>query len=220
MNDSLPKLEALEAIVFDFDGVILESAAIKGNAFQALFADNTEHLDSIRTHHLANLGVSRFDKFEWIYKNLFHRPLSDAEREELGRKYSELVFTETTSCPFVPGALELIERLVGRKPLLIASATPQAELETVVRERGLEQFFVAVHGSPPAKGALLVEIIEAGGFEAEKVLMIGDGVSDLEAANHAGCCFLARVDEAAPRQPFPAKIHRIRSLADLAEILF
>ena len=220
MTDPLPKLADLEAIVFDFDGVILESAVGKGDAFQELFSEHHEHLKAIREHHLQNLGVSRYQKFDWIYRNLFGRELPDAERQELGEKYSELVFPRTVGSPFVPGALVLLERLVGRLPLFIASATPQTELEAVVRQRGLNRFFAEVHGSPPAKGTILVEIVEAGGFEAKRVLMIGDGVSDLEAANHAGCLFLARLDEAAPRQPFPTEIPFVRNLAEAAEALF
>ena len=215
MTASIPKLESLEAIVFDFDGVILESAAGKGKAFLDLFSDYPEHLEAIRAHHLANLGVSRFEKFEWIYGNLLERPLSEAESRELGRRYSELVFETTVASPFVPGALELLESLVGRSPLFVASATPQAELEAVIQRRGIDRFFTGVHGSPPAKPRLLAEIIETGGFDAERVLMIGDGVSDLEAARHAGCLFLARLDEAAPKQAFPAETPFVRTLAEL-----
>lgn len=220
MRDPLPKLGDLEAIVFDFDGVILESAAGKGDAFQELFSEHHEHLKAIRKHHLQNLGVSRYEKFDWIYRNLFGRELPDAERQELGEKYSELVFARTVGSPFVPGALELLERLFGHLPLFIASATPQAELEAVVRKRGLDRFFVEVHGSPPAKGTLLANIIETGGFKARSILMIGDGVSDLEAANHAGCLFLARLDEAAPQQPFPIETPFVRNLAEATEALF
>ena len=219
MKGPLPKLDALEAIVFDFDGVILESAAIKGAAFEELFADATEHLESIRAHHLANLGVSRFEKFDWIYENLFQSPLSASKRQELGHKYSELVFAESSSCPFVPGALELVERLSGRVPLFIASATPQAELEIIVRKRGLERFFAGVFGSPPAKGLTLAEIVGNEGFEADAVLMIGDGMSDLDAAREAGCLFVARIDEKAPAQPFPPDIPSVRTLHELESLL-
>lgn len=219
MHGPLPKLGALEAIVFDFDGVILESAAIKGEAFQKLFAAETEHLEGIRAHHLANLGVSRFEKFDWIYRNLLQKPLSEIESRQLGEKYSELVFSETINCPFVPGARELVERLTGRLPLFIASATPQAELEIVVRERGLEGSFAGVFGSPPAKGVALTEIVRAEGFDAEKVLMIGDGISDLDAARQAGCLFVARIDENAPPQPFPATTPRVQTMTELEQLL-
>lgn len=213
------QLDDLEAIVFDFDGVILESAALKGDAFLELFSDHPEHLEAITAHHLANLGVSRFEKFDWIYRNLFQQPLPESNRQELGRRYSDIVFTRTVGSPFVPGASELLEHLVGRVPLFVASATPQTELEAVVRKRELGRFFVGVHGSPPRKEKLLTEIVRHGGFKSECVLMIGDGVSDLEAARHAGCLFVARIDESAPEQPFPADTPRVRTLTEFVSLL-
>lgn len=219
MTAPIPNLDALEAIVFDFDGVILESAAIKGAAFEELFADHPQHLASIRAHHLENLGVSRFAKFEWIYENLMHRPLSAAESESLGQRYSALVMEKTATSPFVPGALEALQSLSQRLPLFVASATPQEELSAVVRRRQLESYFVSVHGTPPAKAALLSTIIESGAFAPDRVLMIGDGVSDLDAAESAGCSFLARLDDKAPPQPFPDDVTRIRTLHELPEVL-
>lgn len=219
MTETALALDSLDAVVFDFDGVILESAAIKGAAFQELFAEYPEHLDAIRKHHLQNLGVSRFDKFAWIYDHLFNRPLLEDESRELGMRYSRLVFDRTACSPFVPGAPELLECLCGRLPLFVASATPQPELEAVIERRDLTRFFVAVHGSPPSKDELLSSIVHVGPFEPNRVLMIGDGISDLRAALTCGCRFVARLDEAAPPQPFPVGTPRVRTLAELQSLL-
>lgn len=215
----MPRLDRLEAVVFDFDGVILESAALKGDAFLELFSDHPGHLPAIRDHHLENLGVSRFEKFDWIYRNLLKRSLSDEERLRLGARYSALVFERTAASPFVPGALEVLEALEGRFPLFVASATPQEELESVVERRDLTHFFTSVHGSPPAKGELLIRIVRLGGFDPNHVLMIGDGISDLRAAERAGCRFLARIDDQAPAQPFPEDTWRIPHLGELMDLL-
>ena len=84
----------VRALALDFDGVILESTEIKEAAFRRLFADFHEHLPAIVRHHRDNLGISRFDKFRWIYENLLDRPLAATELDELGRRFSELVFDE------------------------------------------------------------------------------------------------------------------------------
>ncbi len=62
----------IKAIIFDFDGVICESVEAKKIAFQKVFADYPEHLDAITEHHMANGGISRFVKFEYIYKNILN----------------------------------------------------------------------------------------------------------------------------------------------------
>lgn len=208
-------LDELEALVFDFDGVILESAGLKGDAFLELFADHPEHLDAIRAHHLENLGVSRFDKFDWIYRNLLKRPLSEDESLKLGRGYARLVVEKTATIPFVPGALEVLESLAGRKPLYVASATPHEELLALVERRGLDGFFERVVGSPPDKATVLAGIVRDGGYDPRKVLMIGDGMTDYLAARACGCPFVARIDPAAPAQPFPDGVPGVADLVAL-----
>jgi len=51
-------------------GVILESVDIKGWAFGGLFEAYPEYVDEIVIFHHANRGMSRFDKFRYIYKNI------------------------------------------------------------------------------------------------------------------------------------------------------
>lgn len=219
MITSIPELGTLDAVIFDFDGVILESAGIKGDAFERLFEDHPAHLEGIRAHHLANLGVSRFEKFDWIYENLLERPLPGDERIELGRRYSSLVLEQTLTCPFVPGALEALRRLASNLPLFVASATPHEELVHVIEQRQLSGFFTAAYGSPPAKDRLLAKIVMEGPFQADRVLMIGDGVSDLRAAESNGCPFLARIDDNAPPQAFPSGLPSLRTLVELPGML-
>ena len=47
----------LRAVIFDFDGVILESADIKTQAFIELFADNPDHREAILRQHHDNVGI-------------------------------------------------------------------------------------------------------------------------------------------------------------------
>ena len=46
----------VRAVVFDFDGVIIESGDIKTEAFLELFAAYPEHLPAIKRHHLDHLA--------------------------------------------------------------------------------------------------------------------------------------------------------------------
>lgn len=183
----------IRVVVFDFDGVILESGDIKTHAFVELFAEHREHVDAIRAHHLGNLGVSRFKKFEWIYTNLLHRPFDDAERTRLGDAFSALVFKKVCEAPFVPGAKESLAALaqVGI-PMVVASGTPQEELDRIVDARGLRSFFREVHGTPAEKPAVLRRVMEQHACSADDVLFIGDGTSDHDAARAVGVRFLAR----------------------------
>lgn len=77
-----------KAIVFDFDGVILESMDVKTRAFRDLFEDYPEHNDEIVRFHLDNGGMSRFEKFRIIYRDILSLPLSESEFERLSTKFS------------------------------------------------------------------------------------------------------------------------------------
>jgi phosphoglycolate phosphatase-like HAD superfamily hydrolase len=184
---------AFKAVVFDFDGVIIESGDIKTEAFLELFADHPEHIAAIRKHHLANLGVSRFKKFAWIYTNLFGKDLEDGEKIRLGDRFSAIVFQKVCEAPFVAGAREALEALAkAGVPLAVASGTPQDELDRIVDARGLRQLFVEVHGSPTEKPTAIKSVMDRYQLAREHVLFIGDGTTDHEAATKAGVNFLAR----------------------------
>lgn len=185
-----------KAIVFDFDGVVLESGSVKTQAFLDLFAGHPpETLAKIRAHHIANLGISRFKKFAWIYEHILRTPLSDQESRLLGEKFSRLVMDAILVCPYVPGAREALEALWQRLPLFVASGAPHEELAMVVERRGLSQFFREIWGTPREKPAIIVDILDRYRLRPNDVLFIGDGESDYRAAMTTSVRFLARDTE-------------------------
>lgn len=210
---------AAQAVLFDFDGVILESAGIKTQAFRDLFADRGEHLPAILEHHLQNLGVSRFEKFAWIYRELLREPLSEELSSELGERYSELALAQTLSCPMVEGARETLSWLRGRALAFVASATPQEELELIVRRRGLAELFDEVHGSPRAKPAICADLLERHGLGPNEAVLVGDGLSDYRAAEAVGIRFVLRETEAQRELFDGVSVPRIPDLTQLPALL-
>ncbi|HTE53101.1 MAG TPA: HAD family hydrolase [Kofleriaceae bacterium] len=183
----------LGAVVFDFDGVILESADIKTDAFVELFSHLPPSLVAqVREHHLANLGISRFVKFDWIYQNVIQQPLAETERLELGDRFSSIALRKVLACPFVPGAEAALAALAPRYPLFVASGTPQDELDRVVDARELRAHFREVWGSPREKANILADIASRHDLAMDQILFVGDGASDERAARAAGTHFLAR----------------------------
>jgi phosphoglycolate phosphatase-like HAD superfamily hydrolase len=189
-EDARPRLRA---VIFDFDGVILESADIKTEAFCELFSHLSPSLVAqVREHHLANLGISRFVKFDWIYQNILQQPLAETERLELGDRFSSIALRKVLECPFVPGAESALDELFERYPMFVASGTPQQELDRVVDARELRRYFAEVWGSPREKVNILTDIATRHGFAPGEMLFIGDGTSDQRAAAEVGTQFLAR----------------------------
>jgi phosphoglycolate phosphatase-like HAD superfamily hydrolase len=181
-----------DVLVFDFDGVILESADIKTRAFRELFAAHPDRVDEIVAYHEANAGISRFLKFRHIYGHMLGRPLGPEEERALGEQFAALVIEEVVRCPFVPGALELLQAYSGSRPLFVASGTPDDELRRIVAARNLTALFLGVYGAPKGKSAILEEILVMTKAPRASLLFIGDGKSDYEAAKAAGVEFIGR----------------------------
>jgi len=203
------------AVVFDCDGVLIESVDIKTAAFADLFCDYPEHGAAITEHHLAHLGISRFEKFSWIYRELLHRELSDADRVALGRRFSDLVTQGARSCPEVNGASGTLAALHDRAvPLFIASGTPQAELDGVIAARGWTRLFDGIYGSPAAKPEILAKIAHTVGSTPSQLVFVGDGWSDYEAAQATGATFVLRETAAQADRFLGYRGARIEDLED------
>lgn len=173
-----------EAIFFDFDGVLVDSVAVKTCAFRRLYEhEGPKVAEAVTAYHLENGGMSRFKKFEHYERVLLRREPSAARIAELGHRFAELVVEEVVSSPEIPGAGALLKRLSAEGvPCYVVSGTPEDELHAIVAQRGMTRFFRAVRGSPAEKATILAELLAAHGHRASKCVMVGDALGDHEAA--------------------------------------
>ena len=209
----------LTTLIFDFDGVILESVDIKTQAFVELFADFPRHREDIIKLHMQNGGMSRYEKFKIIYKEFLKRPLSDAKNRELGKTFSNLVFEKVVNCPFVCGAYEFLKKYASAFPIFVASGTPENELIEIVRRRNLAHFFKSIHGSPKTKPEIIDDIISTYNYSPEQILFIGDSTTDYEAAKCTNIRFIGRVDND-EKNIFPGHITVVKDLFELDPYIF
>ncbi|MGB3114366.1 MAG: HAD-IA family hydrolase, partial [Candidatus Omnitrophota bacterium] len=203
----------IEAIIFDFDGVIAESMDVKREAFRELFKEHREKVDEIERFHMDNGGMSRYDKFRYIYKNILGRELSRERFEKLCASFHELVVDKVVEAPFVKGAREVLDRSLGRYPMYIVSGTPEDEINEIVKRRGLNKYFIGIYGSPAGKAESINKILGENGYNRKKTLFIGDSKNDLQAAQETGVTFIARV--AGQRQEWSDSGYVSRVMPDL-----
>jgi phosphoglycolate phosphatase-like HAD superfamily hydrolase len=183
----------INAIILDFDGVILESVEVKTAAFRKLFSFVPQHIDEIVQFHIDNGGMSRFDKFRYIYENILNEELTQSKFDELSHNFSEIVFEQVIKTPFVPGAQEFLEKYHMTIPLHVVSATPEEELQQIVKSRGLSHYFRKVFGAPRKKSECIREILEFSGVSPDSMIFVGDAKNDFEAARVTGVRFLGRI---------------------------
>lgn len=184
----------IKTIIFDLDGVILESVDVKTNAFAKLFEkDYPDKIKAIVDYHTHHMGVSRFVKFRHIYKDILKKSLSEQKEKELGEQFSALALKGVLECPFVKGAAEFIKDNYKKYTFFVISGTPDGELKDVVEKRGIRSYFKEVYGSPPGKTQKVAEVLKENKLKPEETLFIGDATTDYQAAKDNGLHFIAIV---------------------------
>lgn len=189
-------MKQIKAVIFDFDGVILDSANIKTVAFLELFDEYPEHQKAIKDYHIKHQGITRYKKFEWIYTELLNKAYNNEVKERLGKEFSALVFEKIMKTDPIPGAIEFLEIIrENNMPAFIASGTPDHELNQIVASRDLTKYFQAIYGSDISKEEAIDRIAKEEDLEYSELLFVGDAITDYRAANSRNVPFVAVYSE-------------------------
>ncbi len=187
-------MAAYDAVFFDFDGVLAESSDIKTRAFHEMYKGyGPDIVERVVAHHTINGGVSRRKKIRHYHRDFLGIAITEDDVADLIQQFSEIVEDSVVGSDWVPGARAFLDAHVGAVMMFVISGTPQAELERINARRGMEHYFISIHGSPPEKEATIVELLSRHGLDRDRVLFVGDAYSDYQAATATGLHFVARV---------------------------
>jgi len=186
----MPKINHPEAIFFDVDGVLIDSLAIKGDAFSRAFSDYPEAREEIIAFHLSHGGVTRSDKITLLFRLIVGREPSVQEIADRVKRFSSSVFEGVVAAPEIPGARAALEEWSERVPLHAVSATPTDELRRILDRRNIATFFTSVDGWPPKKEATVQDIMAMRGYRSSACILVGDSREDLDAAIAASVQFI------------------------------
>lgn len=185
-------MKAFSVIFWDFDGVIKESVGVKANAFFQLFKPYGDRVaERVVKHHFNNGGVSRYSKIP-IYLEWANQKVTTETITRYCEKFSSLVVDNVIQSPWVLG----VENYLRNKPLnqifILVTATPQNEIEHILRALDLEKVFFKVCGAPTQKSDAICKSISELRVASSKCLVIGDSIEDFEAAESNGVPFILR----------------------------
>lgn len=207
-----------DAVVFDFDGVLVDSVDVKTRAFTALYEPyGVEVARKVGAWHLEHGGVSRYEKFRYFHRAFLDRALPAEEEARLAERFSALVEEAVITADWVPGAHEFLDAWYGRIPLYVASGTPEEELLRIIDRRGMTRYFAGIAGAPKKKGAILRDFMQRSGTTPAHTLMVGDAMTDYNGAVEVGAPFLGVTPAGA--NPFPPGIPVLPDLTGLAAFL-
>jgi HAD superfamily hydrolase (TIGR01549 family) len=183
----------IDTVILDFDGVILESVSVKTEAFRSLFSFVPDHVEEIVEYHRTHGGVSRFDKFRYIYRTILKEELSEEQFRYLSEEFAKRVYEGVLTSPYVNGALPFLMENYRKYHLFVVSATPEDELISIIRRRKLADYFQGVYGAPIKKDDGIRKILSERGISSDSALFVGDSPNDLEAAQKCKVHFVGRI---------------------------
>ena len=185
-------IKKAKTIFWDFDGVIKDSVSIKSDAFEELFLPfGSDVAKKIRMHHEDNGGMSRYDKLP-IYLNLAGEKNSTDSISKYEKQFSKLVMNRVINSPWVEGVLEYIKTNYKAQKFFLITATPQKEIEEILKKLEISKYFKKVIGSPTNKKDAIKIILSNENINLDDSIMIGDSCSDYEAAKENNVFFVFR----------------------------
>lgn len=229
----------IEAVIFDVDGVLVDSYAAHFESWKQLGLETGVTLteeefkesfglrsrDVVRRWKVSDTSISisaggNGDKGM--------RPLTDTEVQRLDRR-KERIFREILEKDFpgMDGALELIEALAAEKiKIAVGSSAPKENVDLVLNRLGVRDHVQVVvtgedvqRGKPDPQVFLLAA--ERLGVPPDRCVVIEDAVPGIEAARSAGMKAVALVstgrDAATLRAAGPDRVvHALRELSPAA----
>ena len=184
--------DGIKFIFWDFDGVIKDSVAVKGEAYMSVFEEffNQEIALQVRDFHLKNGGMSRYEKIPACLLSICNVE-NEALCMELQDRFAEIVVDRVCSADWIPGVLGFLERSFTQKLNFILSATPHDELGSILSRLQLLRFD-GWGGSPTSKAELGAKFLVDFGLTPTEGCFIGDSLVDYQAAEKLGVPFIHR----------------------------
>ncbi len=218
----------IKVVVFDFDGVLVDSNSLKRGAFYDLLVGIHGITKKMVDDTWAEIDGQNKTRFEFIRVVFSKIGKSGGELEgmvkDYSEKYDEIVQKGIKSSGLITGAWETLENLSKTHHIYIDSATPDGNLQKTADMLGIRKFFKGIHGkevmgfftSKDSKKTILKKIMELEKVSGGEVLFVGDGEADREAAEAYSCRFIGIANDFNGWTDHE-KFKTIRSVAELTQ---
>lgn len=174
----------LEAIFWDFDGVILNSNSVRDRGFEEVLTEYPpQEVAALMDFHQANGGLSRYVKFRYFFENIRGEAITADEVKIWAERFS-LIMKKLLPDPslLIQETVSYIKSIHGKVPQYIVSGSDQEELRYLCAQLGIATYFERIHGSPTPKTNWVKTILKEEQHQPASCILVGDSINDREAA--------------------------------------
>lgn len=205
----------IRCVIFDFDGTLVDSNAIKRQAFLNIAARQGQELlmeEILETQPGDRYAI--FSKFA-AARTGANQVSSRYLAVQLALEYTHYCEEAIAVCPELEGASEMLDQLKrDNLKLALNSATPTDALAAIVSRRGWQGYFSYVLGSPTSKAENLAHIVDDLRLKHQEIVMVGDRRADQNGAAEFGCPFIGVICADSDFDPMP--LYSVNTLAQLS----
>jgi HAD superfamily hydrolase (TIGR01509 family) len=182
---------AVEAVVFDLDGLLIDSEHVWDEARRELARERGGRWTETATQDM--MGMSSLEWSRYMHDVIGVADPPDEISAQVVRRLERIYRDEL---PLFDGAVEAVERLAARWPLGLASSSNRELIDLVLELSGMARFFRAtVSSEEVARGKptpdVYVEAARRLGVTPDRCAAIEDSENGILAAKAAGMRVLA-----------------------------
>ncbi len=175
----------IKNILWDFDGVILDSMPIRDYGFRKIFEEfDKNSIEELIKYHRLNGGLSRFHKIMYFYNTLLKKEISENKIQEYADKFTVIMKEQLANKKYlIQDSIDFIKSNHKNYNFHIVSGSEHHELNYLCQKLDLVDYFLSINGSPTPKKDLVKNLLEKEKYKKEETILIGDSVNDFDAAN-------------------------------------
>ena len=132
-------IDKLETLLWDFDGVILDSMVVRDIGFERIFEAFPKHqVDELLDFHRTNAGWSRYVKIEHFFKNIAKIEFTQKDILKYAANFSVIMKKELTNpTRLITDAVDYIKAHYTKQNFHVVSGSDHLELNFLCKELNL-----------------------------------------------------------------------------------
>lgn len=188
----MKNLTEYKVILWDFDGVIMDSMPIRDKGFTEVLKSFPSHeVDELVAYHQENGGLSRYVKFRYFFEKIRSEEITEEKILELSAQFSKIMLSLLIdSNLLIEDSCNFIKNNYSNYEMHIVSGSDGKELRLICDTLGLSPFFKSINGSPTPKNDLVRQVLADSNYDRQRTVLIGDSKNDYDAALINGIDFI------------------------------